>query len=202
MVKRIVPDQCCGVIVDVQGFFLSQLDGRARGFIEANTANFIRLLGHFRIPLVATLERPLEMKGGLPGEIEHELGALKRGLATTFEKDFFDLTRETKIKAHLARLKRKQMIVAGCETDVCVLQSCLGLLDLGYEVFAVEELLFSSASDVSAAKARMQAEGIVFMSYKTLYFELIEAVGGSRHAEKLDKALGPFPPDLPESAEI
>lgn len=200
MVKRIVPDQCCGLIVDMQGFFLSQLDGRSRDLIEANTAHLIRLLGYFRIPLVATLERPLEMKGGLPGEIEHELGTLKRGLVATFEKDFFDLTREAKIKAHLARLKRKQMIVAGCETDVCVLQSCLGLLDLGYEVFAVEELLFSSARDVAAARARMQAEGVVFMSYKTLYFELIEAVGGSRHAEKLDKALGPFPDDLPESA--
>jgi nicotinamidase-related amidase len=202
MAKRIVPDQCCGLIVDVQGSFLSQLDGRSRAFIEANTANLIRLLGYFRIPLVATLERPLEMKGGLPEEIEHELSALKRGLVTTFEKDFFDLTRETKIKAHLARLKRRQMIVAGCETDVCVLQSCLGLLDLGYEVFAVEELLFSSAGDVSAAKARLRAEGVVLLSYKTLYFELIEAVGGSRHAEKLDKALGPFPPDLPESADM
>ena len=201
MAKRIVPDQCCGLIVDVQGFFLSQLDARARAFVEANTANFIRLLGYFRVPLVATLERPLEMKGGLPEEIQHELSALKRSLVATFEKDFFDLTRETKIKAHLTRLKRKQMIVAGCETDVCVLQSCLGLLDLGYEVFAVEELLFSSAGDVSAARSRMQAEGAVFLSYKTLYFELIEAVGGSRHAEKLDKALGPFPADLPEAAD-
>lgn len=200
MAKRIVSDQCCGLIVDVQGSFLSPLDGRSRAFIEANTANFIRLLGYFRIPLVVTLERPLPMKGGLPGEIEHELGALRRGLAATFEKDFFDLTREPKIKGHLARLKRRQMVVAGCETDVCVLQSCLGLLDLGYEVFAVEELLFSSAGDVAAARARMQAEGVVFLSYKTLYFELIEAVGGSRHAEKIDKAFGPFPDDLPESA--
>ena len=44
----------------------------------------------------------------------------------------------------------------------------------------------------------MQAEGVVFLNYKTLYFELIEAVGGSRHAEKLDKAFGPFPADLPQ----
>ena len=82
-----------------------------------------------------------------------------------------------------------------------MLQSCLGLLDLGYEVYAVEELLFSSARDVAAAKARMQAEGVVFLSWKTLYFELIEAVGSSRHADKIDKALGPFPADLPEAAD-
>jgi len=199
MVKRIVADQCCGLIVDVQGFFLSQLDARARAGVEANTANFARLLGYFRIPLVVTLERPVELKEGLPEEIAGELGALKSGLVATFEKDFFDLTKEPKIKSHLARLKKKQAIVAGCETDVCVLQSCLGLLDLGYEVYAIEELLFSSARDVAAAKARMQAEGVVFLSWKTLYFEFLEAVGNSRHAEKLAKALGPFP-DLPEAA--
>jgi nicotinamidase-related amidase len=200
MVKRIVADRCCAIVVDVQGFFLSQLDARARSAVEANTANFVRLLGYFRIPFVVTLERPVDMKEGLPEEIEAELGALKAGQVARFEKDFFDLTKEPKIKSHLARLKKKQAIVAGCETDVCVLQSCLGLLDLGYEVFAVEELLFSSAQDVAAAKARMQAEGVVFLSWKTLYFELIQAVGNSRHAEKIDKTLGPFPSDLPESA--
>jgi hypothetical protein len=92
-------------------------------------------------------------------------------------------------------------IVAGCETDVCVLQSCLGLLGLGYEVFAVEELLFSSAVDVSAARTRMQAEGVVFLSYKTLYFELLAAVGESPHAEKLMKKFGPFPDHLPEAVD-
>ena len=63
----------------------------------------------------------------------------------------------------------------------------------------MEELLFSSAREVSSAIARLKAEGAVFLSYKTLYFELIEAVGTSRHAEKLWKTLGPFP-DIPESA--
>jgi len=55
------------------------------------------------------------------------------------------LTKEKKIADYIARLKNKQVIVAGCETDVCVLQSCLGLLALGYDVFVVEELVFSSS---------------------------------------------------------
>jgi len=177
-----------------------QLEGRQRTAIEVNTANLVRLLGYFQIPMIATLERPLDMKGSLPELIDESLSGLPDGLAARFEKDFFDLTKETKIKSHLAKLKKKQAIVAGCETDVCVLQSCLGLLDLGYEVFAVEETLFSSARDVTAAKTRMQAEGVVFTSYKTLYFELLEAVGASRHTDKLIKTYGPFPDDLPETA--
>ena len=200
MPKRIVAAQCCGVVIDVQDFFLSQLEARARSNIEANTANLIRLLGYFRIPVVTTLERPLDMKGDLPELLGECFGDLPDGLGARFEKDFFDLTKEPRIKSHLAKLKKKQMIVAGCETDVCVLQSCLGLLELGHEVYAVEETLFSSARDVEAANARMLAEGVVFLSYKTLHFELLEAVGGGRHADKMLKTFGPFPDDLPEAA--
>jgi isochorismatase family protein len=196
MTKRIVPDRCWGAIVDVQPFFLAQLDKRLRSRIKTNTRNFARLLGYFRIPLVATIERPIDYKGRLPKDIEKQLG----DGAKIFEKDFFDLTKDRKIRNYLRRLKRKQVIVAGCETDVCVLQSCLGLLDLGYEVYVVEELLFSSAGNVDSAIARMKAAGAVFLTYKTLYYELIEAVAGGRHAEKMLAAFGPFPDDLPDYA--
>jgi len=196
--KRIAPDRCCGAIIDVQGFFLAQIDKRRRSRIVTNTRNFARLLGYLRIPMVVTVERPLEQKGVLPREIGRHLGEL----AQTFEKDFFDLSREKAIRGHLGRLKKKQVILAGCETDVCVLQSCLGLLGLGYEVFVVEELLFSSSRNVEAAIVRMKSEGAVFLSYKTLFYELVESVDGSRHTEKIFRAHGPMPDDLPDTAVV
>jgi nicotinamidase-related amidase len=195
-VKRIVADRCCGVIIDLQGFFLSQLDKRRGAKIKANTANFVRLLNYFLIPILVTLERPVDFKGTLPKEIGKHLAAR----AQTFEKNFFDLCKDAKIKAHLASLKKRQAIVAGCETDVCVLQSCLGLLNLGYEVFVLEEMIFSSSRNTDAALARMKAEGVVFLTYKTLYYELIEAVDGDRHNEKRLETFGPFPDDLPDSS--
>ena len=195
-VKRIAPDRCCGVIIDLQGFFLSQVDKRLGSRIKTNTGNLVRLLNYFQIPIVVTLERPVDFKGFLPKEIAKHLG----DRAQTFEKNFFDLCKDTKIKAHLARLKRRQVIVAGCETDVCVLQSCLGLLSLGYEVYVMEELIFSSSPNADAAIARMKAEGVVFSTYKTLYYELIEAVEGGRHTEKLLEDYGPFPDDLSDSS--
>ncbi len=97
-------------------------------------------------------------------------------------------------------MKKKQAVIAGCETDVCVLQSCLGLLGLGYQVYVVEDLLFSSSRQVDSAIARMKTAGAVFLTYKTLYYELIEAVEGGRHAEKMLKTFGPFPDDLPDYA--
>jgi nicotinamidase-related amidase len=194
--KRIDVDRCFGAIIDVQSFFLSQVDKRLIARLKTNTKNFARLLGYFKIPIVATLERPVEHKGSLPKEIEKHLG---EG-AKILEKNFYDLTKEKTITDHLRRLKRKQAIVAGCETDVCVLQSCLGLLDLGYEVYVVEELLFSSARNVGSAMARMEAAGVVFVTYKTLHFELTAAVDGGRHGEKMVARFGPFPGDLPEGA--
>src|SRR5262249_56390786 len=96
---------------------------------------------------------------------------------------------EKKIADYIARLNKKQVIVAGCETDVCVLQSCLGLLDLGYDVYVVEELVFSSSRNVGAAIARMKAAGAVFLTYNSLYYELVEAVEAARHLQHI---LAPF----------
>ena len=160
--KRIAVDRCCGLIIDVQEFFLTQVDARLRSKLETNIKNFARLLGYFKVPMVATLERPVDQKGALPREIAKHL----RGDTKIFEKDFFDLTKERKIADYIARLKNKQVIVAGCETDVCVLQSCLGLLALGYDVYVVEELVFSSSRNVDAAIARMKAAGAVFFFFK------------------------------------
>jgi nicotinamidase-related amidase len=195
MAKRIVSGDCWGLIIDVQDFFLSQLDKRIRSKIETNVKNFARLLGYFSVPVIATLERPVDEKGSLPEEIRKHVGAA----AKIFEKDFFDITREEGIDHYIARLNRRQAIVAGCETDVCVLQSCLGLLDRGHEVYVVEDLIFSSSRTIEAAIARMKTEGIVFLTYKTLYYELIEAVEGARHRDKVLKRFGPFPDDLSET---
>jgi len=201
MAKRIARNECLGVIIDVQEFFLGQVDEGLRPKIEANLKSLVRLLGYFKIPIVVTLERSVADKGSLPAEIDKDLDALLGGLAHRFEKDFFDLTKENKIRDHLKKLHKSQAIVAGCETDVCVLQSCLGLIDLGYEVFVVEELLFSSAQNVAAAVARLKAEGVIFVTYKTLFYELIEAVDGGRHGEKIFAKFGPFPDGLPDCAE-
>ena len=193
MVRRLVADQCLGVIIDVQEFFLSQVATRRQSLLKNDIGNFARLLGYFRVPILVTLERRVEHKGKLPPEIRKHLSRLSR----TFEKDYFDLTKEQEIMEFVGRSKKRQIIAVGCETDVCVLQSCLGLLGLGYETYIVEDLLFSSSRNVEASIARMQAEGAIFLTYKSLYYELVEAVDGGRHAKKMVTKFGRLPEDLP-----
>jgi len=187
--QRVIAEDCAGAIIDVQDYFLRQLgNSTTRKRMEEGTLNLAKLLGYFRIPIVATLERPLDLTGSLSAALEKQLGD-----TTPFEKNFFDLSKERMIRDHLTRLRKKQVIIAGCETDVCVLQSCLGLIDLGYQVFVVEDLLFSSTHNVDAALARMRAEGAVFLTYKTLYYELREAVGGGWDADDTLASLGASP---------
>jgi hypothetical protein len=195
--KRILADQCCGAIIDYQDYFLAQLEPRSRARLGRNMGSFARLLAYMRIPTIVTLERPVDRKGAVPAAVKATLGSA----AKAFEKSFFDLTKEKPIRSYLKRLNKKQVVVAGCETDVCVLQSCLGLLDLGFDVFAVEELLFSSASRTDAAVERLKGAGVIFVSYKTLFFELTEAVDDGPHADKMIARLGAFPDDIPEDAE-
>jgi hypothetical protein len=70
----------------------------------------------------------------------------------------------------------RQLIVAGSETDVCVLQSVIGLIDMGFQVFLLEDGLFTSEPNPHAALTRMYQLGVVPITYKSLYYELIRTV--------------------------
>ena len=191
MTKRLSLDHCAGILIDVQEFFLAQLDAAERERIETATSVFAGLFAHLQIPTLVTLEKPVAKKGVPPTSIaKHATGF------AALEKNFFDLTRESEIKSHLASLKRSQMVITGCETDVCVLQSCLGLIDLGYEVYVVEDLLFSSSKDVGSAVERMKSSGATFVSMKTLYFELMAATAESPHRQKIVDSFGPIPLEI------
>src|SRR2546423_2222740 len=106
MARRIAASDCLGMIIDVQEFFLSQVDRRLRSRLKNNIRNFARLLRYFRVPTVVTLERPVEHKGSLPKEIGKHLSGSNR----TFEKDCFDLTQERQITDALRRSKKRQII--------------------------------------------------------------------------------------------
>lgn len=187
MAKRLEIETCAGILIDVQEYFLEQIDAAERRRIELYTTHLVNLLTYLRIPILCTIERPLKTKGAIPQAIQ---AGLSRDVSIV-EKDFFDLTAEPQALARLNSLGRKQVILAGCETDVCVLQSCLGLLNLGFEVFVLEDLLFSGAKDTSAAVARMKSEGAIFLNYKTLYHEVFRAARGSSHRQTIEATCGP-----------
>ncbi len=89
------------------------------------------------------------------------------------------------IRDAIAALGVTQFAVAGGETDVCVLQSVLGVLGMGYDVFLLEDTLFSEEPNTGPALRRMELAGAVPSTVKTLHYELRRSVAAPKTPELL-----------------
>jgi nicotinamidase-related amidase len=160
------------LLIDAQPGFFSRLAG-----IDIDEAIAIRwemLLAVCRcleLPTLATFEEP-EANGWLSEGCEREWPA--HGLR--FVKRTFDCCGEPQIAAALSEIARTQVVVAGGETDVCVLQSVLSLLARGHEVYLLEDCMASTEPHTRPALDRMYAAGAVPCTLKTLYYELMKSV--------------------------
>lgn len=169
-------DDLAIVVIDVQPYFL---EGWMAGELEPLLARLEFLLGLasvYDLPLLATFEQPIEKKGWLPQRLEPFFPA--HGQRHT--KQTFNCCGEPSIVAAIAGLDRSQIAVAGGETDVCVLQSVLGMIGLGKQVFLLEDVLFSSEPSVGPAIRRMEAAGATPSTVKTLNYELRLSVASPR----------------------
>ena len=71
-------------------------------------------------------------------------------------------------------LEREQVVVCGMETHVCVLQTVLGLLALGKQVFVVEDACDSrTPASKAAGLARMRSAGAHVVTREMVLFELM-----------------------------
>lgn len=67
---------------------------------------------------------------------------------------------------------RKQIVVSGAETHVCVMQTVLDLLDEGWSVYVVRDAVASRHTrDYKAALERMQQSGAVIVTSEMVLFE-------------------------------
>jgi len=164
------------VVIDVQPYFL---DGWMAGTSEPLLARLEFLLALatvYDLPLLATFEEPVAKKGWLPERLEPCFPAHGQ----RYRKQTFNCCGEAPIRDAIAGLGREQIAVAGGETDVCVLQSVLGMIELGKQVFLLEDALFSSELHVGPAIRRMEAAGAVPSTVKTLNYELRRSVAAPR----------------------
>lgn len=186
------------VVIDVQPYFL---DGWMAGESEplfARLEFLLALATVYDLPLLATFEQPIATKGWLPERLEPFFPAHGQ----RFTKQTFNCCGEPSIVAAIDGLGKGQLAVAGGETDVCVLQSVLGLIGAGKQVFLLEDALFSSEPHVGPAIRRMEAAGAIPATVKTLNYELRRSVAAPRAERVLpDRVAGlvlPEPEKFPE----
>lgn len=71
--------------------------------------------------------------------------------------------------------ERNCVLLCGIETHVCVLQTCLDLLEKGYDVHVVSDAVSSSTSyDRSMALTRMRQSGAFITSVESSIFQLAD----------------------------
>ncbi len=73
---------------------------------------------------------------------------------------------------------RKQLLVTGIEAHVCVMQTVLRGLDLGYEAYVPNDAVASRCeSDYRAGIDRMKAHGAEIVTTEMAIFEILRAAG-------------------------
>ena len=87
-------------------------------------------------------------------------------------KVFFSCADQNECLLRIDSTARQQVVVAGMEGHVCVMQSALGLAERGYEVFIVQDAVGSRRpADCLAAIERMRAAGASIVTAEMVMFE-------------------------------
>lgn len=94
------------------------------------------------------------------------------------EKIAFSCYGEPEFKNKLDCIGKKHIIICGIETHICVLQTCLDMLDAGYVPVIVEDCVSSrSSNDKAVAVERMRQAGATVTTMESILFELTGCAG-------------------------
>ncbi|HKV82954.1 MAG TPA: isochorismatase family protein [Ktedonobacterales bacterium] len=161
---------CVMIVIDAQPAFLDKLPDGERRALVSHLCWLIGVATWLQIPLVATAE-DLPHLGGVAPEIARILPD-----TSILNKMIFGLADDPAILDAVAGTNRGTAVLTGLETDVCVAQSALGLLERGYRVVAVADATGSPGPAHDAGLARMRDAGVVIVQAKNLYYEWLRTV--------------------------
>jgi nicotinamidase-related amidase len=100
------------------------------------------------------------------------------GLVPPLEKLAFSCWRDPALNQRLTGVDRRQILLAGIETHVCVLQSALDLAKAGFTVFVVADATSSRREENrDLALERMRQNGVTVISTEMAIFEWLERAG-------------------------
>lgn len=162
------------VVIDLQGK-LMEVVHRPRVVIEA-TCRLMRLAGMFDVPVLLTEQYPKGLGPTHPEVLAgfEALGTPKRSLAKTS----FGCCGEPAFLAAMDELRPRpgpgprQVVVAGIEAHVCVMQTVLELLHRGDQVHVAWDAVSGRGEEYRRhALERMAAAGAVVTNHESVGFE-------------------------------
>ncbi len=123
------------LLIDIQQAMLKAIDGWKETVRRVN--QLIQSANLLGIPILVT-EHYKKGLGGTIGQVTEELKE-----ATFFQKEYFSACLEDDFINTVRNFGRRQIIVAGMETHVCVLQTGLDLIGSGYRLQLVKNAVAS-----------------------------------------------------------
>ncbi len=161
-------------VIDMQGK-LMEMAYRSAMVIRA-TVRLLRLAELFRVPVVLTEQYPKGL-GVTDPRVRAEFDRLTvpKGY---LEKTSFGCCGDPQFEALLAQVRpgvppeRRQIVVAGIEAQVCVMQTVIELLRLGHQVHVCWECVSGRGEEYRRhALERMAQAGAVLTNHESVAFE-------------------------------
>jgi nicotinamidase-related amidase len=159
------------LVVDVQELPLANVNEPAQ--VLLGCARLVKGARQFGVPVMASEQDP-GSHGAVIGDLRHLLPDTAPRAKRTFS-----CMCDPAIASELAGHGRDQVVVAGIEAHVAVLQTALDLKAKGYAAFVVADAVGSRAPESRAlALARLSAAGIAVVNVEMV---LLEWLGATDH---------------------
>jgi nicotinamidase-related amidase len=167
---RILKEDSAAVVIDIQERLLPHIhDG------EIMLSNCLKLIAGLKILSIPVLITQ-QYSGGLGSTVPDIIEIFPE--IRHIEKISFSCCDEPAFEKEIEQLAKKNIILFGIESHVCVLQTCLDLLASGKRPIVVEDCVSSrKANDKLIAIGRMKQEGAIITTMESLLFELTRKAG-------------------------
>jgi nicotinamidase-related amidase len=158
------------LIVDVQERLAPAVQAPERAI--SNTAILANSAQRLDIPVYVSEQYPEGLGRTVPQLAEYA------SAETTLEKLHFSCAAERSLLERLRALRRGQVVIAGMEAHVCVLQTALGLQAAGMRAFVVQDAVSSrTEQNKVAGLERMRAAGCNIVTTEMVVFEWLQKAG-------------------------
>ena len=162
------PENTVLLVVDIQGKLATQVHDHSK--LLKNIQGMIKGAQILDIPILWTEQAPEKIGPTIP-EIASLLSSLKLSPIT---KVSFSCCGSNTFMEELKFLNRKQILLVGIETHVCVYQTAVDLIEAGYEVQVIADCVSSrTLENKNLGIDRMQARGAGITSLEMIACELI-----------------------------
>lgn len=171
MMYRILPKDTQALLIDMQEKLIPHIDNYE--VIIKNAKTLIQGLSALNVPLIINEQYPK----GLGNTIPDIKNVFNKNLENNIlEKNTFSSCDDEITFQKIKQNNRPVVLLFGIETHICVLQTAMDLLQLGFTPVVVADATGSrTAQNKHLALKRMIQQGVIVVSTEMILFELCQS---------------------------